>query len=105
MILIIEYLTLFLLSMKLLWNILTPIAVIQRHKAWESTGGQKPGAISMAPIVEIALVVVLTATSSITDRGLFGFNYPRVLLAGVFAIISSYLLAFLLGALINMARR
>ncbi len=89
--------TLFLL--KLLWNVLTPFVVERRHDAWKRGEGNKPGSISMALGVELALWLLLIISSAFSKEDWWLSHTKGVFLYGGCAIVVSYVLAAVVGIL------
>lgn len=83
-----------LLGLKIVWNILTPFELFRR--ALSSSPDAKPSGISMAPFVEIILLLVLIIFSALSS-GSAWYNRPlKIALWGIVAIVSSYILLVIL---------
>ena len=83
-----------LFEMKIVWNIFTPIVLARRSLRAPT---EKPTGISMAPFVEIALLLLLILVSALSD-GSAWFNHPtQVALWGGMTILGSYILFVVLG--------
>lgn len=83
-----------LFGLKIVWNIFTPIVLARRSLA-EATG-QKSG-ISMAPFVEVILLILLIILSALSDRSAW-FHHPKqVALWGLVVVIGSYVCFVVLG--------
>jgi hypothetical protein len=87
--------------LKLLWNALTPVAAARAYSRWKREGGQKPGAISMAPVVELIVLVVLIGISALAQHSGLGFGPGETLMYGLIAIALSYAIATGIGAVIR----
>jgi hypothetical protein len=82
-----------LFGLKIIWNVLTPFALALR--ALKSSGKTK--GISMAPLVEIGLLLLLIFLSAITN-GTGLLHQPKIIaLWGAFAVLGSYFLFIVLG--------
>jgi hypothetical protein len=91
---------------KIVWNIFTPIVLARRSL---SVTSDKPSGVSMAPLVEIILLLILCLLAAFSS-GTAWFNRPmQVLLWGSIAIVVSHvlcgLLAYVLGWLILQIRK
>lgn len=81
-------------GLKILWNVFTPFVLARRTLL---SAGDKPIGISMAPFVEVALLLLLIVLSALS-AGSAWFNRPKeVALWGVVVIVSSYVLFVVLG--------
>ena len=82
--------------LKLIWNALTPIELGRRAL---QSNDDSPSGISMAPLVEIGLLIFLIVLAAIS-KGTAWYNRPvQVALWGTIAILTSYALFVLLGVL------
>lgn len=84
--------------LKLVWNVWVPYVAERRLRRWKDQGGEAPAAISMAPLVEIFLWVLLVIFSLFIgeDSGLP--NTAGVLIYGFLAIVVSYVFAAIVGS-------
>ena len=83
-----------LFGLKIIWNIFTPV-VLARRSLLATT--DKPTGISMAPFVEVVLLVVLILLSALSN-GSAWFNHPlQVALWGGVIIVGSYVLFVVFG--------
>ncbi len=94
---IIVYLVLFIFSLKLLWNILTPYIAEKKYIEWRKVGGQEPNSISFATIMEIALLFILCFFYYFSNNIIYGWSIFKVFVIGIILIVASYLIAILVG--------
>lgn len=87
--------TIFLL--KLVWNVLVPYVAERRLRRWKDQGGEAPAAISMAPLIEIFLWVLLVIFSLFIEDSRLP-NTAGVLIYGFFAIVVSYMFAAIVSS-------
>ncbi len=87
-----------LFCLKLLWNVLTPY-VVERGLFRSS------GSVSMMPIVEVGLWVLMILISVFSHEDWWLFHTASVFLYGAGAIIASYVLAIMVGRLVLRRKR
>jgi hypothetical protein len=80
--------------LKIAWNILTPFVLARRSLV--ATSG-KPVGISMVPIVEISLWLLLVFFSFFSDGSDWLHSPKKVAVWGVATIIGSYIIFLILG--------
>ena len=95
-----------LFGLKIAWNIFTPVVLTRRAL---SAATNETSGISMAPLVEIALLLILLIFSAISS-GEAWFNHPaKILLWGIVAIVGSYVLCgvliHVLGKLVSLRKK
>lgn len=76
--------------LKLMWNILTPLILMIRHKRWLKGKGENPGAVEFGIIVEILLLVILAALAFGVEGSIFHAWSATLFVGGVLAILISY---------------
>ena len=93
-ILIIMSMVAVLFGLKIIWNIFTPVILARRLLL---ATADKPTGISMAPFVEVVLLVVLILLSTFSNGSAWFYHPLQVALWGGVIIVGSYILFVALG--------
>jgi len=87
-----------LFGLKIAWNIFTPVVLARRSL---SATTDKPTGISMAPFVEVVLLLVLILLSAFSGGSAWFHRPMQVALWGAMAIVGSYVLFAVLGVFLG----
>jgi len=88
------------LVLKLLWNILTPLVVLRAYKRRKANGGQEAMSLSLAPTVELGLVLAIALMAWIGVDG-WQVGPSLTLLYGVLSVVVSYGMTTLVGFIVR----
>lgn len=98
---IMVYLIVFLFLLKLLWNILVPYIAEREYIKWMRIGGIKPSNISLAPIIEILLLIILCPFYYFSNKLIYNRSTFEIFIIGLLLIVASYLIAILVGRILR----
>jgi len=90
-----------LFAAKLMWNIATPFAVTYAHHRWMKSGGVKPNAVSMGPLIEIGLWLAMLLMAFFRPSESLGLGLGGVFVWGAALIAGSYAVVWLLAAVLR----
>jgi hypothetical protein len=97
----IQFIVVVLFFLKILWNILTPFVFLNRSFANSS----KTTGISMAPLVEVGLWLLLILISFLTDGSNWLNSPKKVVIWGIATILGSYVALVPLGWLVAYIKK
>jgi hypothetical protein len=83
--------------MKLAWNALLPIFLLLRFYQMRKKEGGEAGAVSMAPFLEIAILIILAAIAAYDSAN--RWSVVEVLGYGICAVLASFGLCAIFGTL------
>lgn len=89
------------LLVKLLWNIFTPCVVAYRFFVRKARGGGGSSAISLVPMVEVGLLVVMVGVAKLFPFAALGLSATEVAIFGAIAVVFSYALMALIGVIVR----
>jgi hypothetical protein len=90
-----------LFAAKLLWNIATPFAVTYANRRWMKSGGAKPNAVSMGPLIEIGLWLAMLLMAFLRPSESLGLGLGSVFVWGSALIAGSYAVVWLFAAILR----
>jgi len=90
---------------KLTWNLCIPISAYFQYRAWKLYGSAEPKNISMALIVEIALLMIMTMLATFTSSHIFALSPLQTFLSGVGAIAISLTLTLFIAYVLKKFRK
>lgn len=93
----IVYLIVFLIFLKLLWNIILPYAASRNYAEWRRVGGKKPSGISFDIVTEMLLLVFLCIFYFFSEKIIYNLSTLEIFIVGIILIAMSYFFAMLVG--------